>query len=138
MRFKACEKRERYDMSSKIMGRPTKYIPTIIHPKINEYLSTCGREQTQLPTIEGLAIYLNVNTSTIFQWNKTYPDFSKYLKKIADSQKEQLINDGMYGGKEVNASMAIFLLKAIHGLKDGDGTTNVQVNITPIIDMEAK
>lgn len=121
------------DTSSKKIGRPTKYLPEIIHPKVDEYLTQCGREQTQLPTVEGLAIYLDVNTSTIFQWNKDYPEFSKYLKRIADSQKEQLINDGMYGGKEVNASMAIFLLKAIHGLKDNEGQVNVQVNVTPIL-----
>ena len=36
------------------------------------------------------------------------------------------MNDGMYGGKEVNAAMAIFLLKANHGLSDGPQT---QVNI---------
>lgn len=119
-------------------GRPTKYIPEIIYPKIDEYLSTCGRENTELPTVEGLANYLNVNKDTIMEWAKVYPDFSVYLKKLSDKQKNQLINDGMYGGKEVNSSMAIFLLKAIHGLKDGDGTTNIQVNVQPIIDLEAK
>jgi hypothetical protein len=40
------------------------------------------------------------------------------IKKLADLQKNQLMNDGMYGGKEVNAGMAIFLLKAVHGLRD--------------------
>jgi hypothetical protein len=144
-RFKASEKREWYNRSTKNMdnkltknvGRPTKYIPEIIHPKINEYLSQCGKEQTQLPSVEGLAIYLNVNRDSVFEWAKRYPQFSDYLKRIADLQKEQLMNDGMYGGKEVNASMAIFLLKAIHGLKDGDGTTNIQVNVIPILGKEA-
>jgi len=44
----------------------------------------------------------------------------------------------MYGGKEVNAAMAIFLLKANHGLKDNEGQVNIQVNVTPIVDLEAK
>jgi hypothetical protein len=113
------------------LGRPTKYIPEVIFPQINEYLNSVNT--TELPSVDGLAIYLNVTDSTIYEWAKEYPDFSVYLKKIASKQRTQLMNDGMYGGKEVNASMAIFLLKAIHGLKDGDGTTNIQVNVQPIL-----
>lgn len=104
------------------LGRPTKYIPEQIYPIIDQYLEQCGREQTQLPTVEGLALKIGVNKTTVFEWAKKYPEFSNYLEKVANLQKEQLINDGMYGGKEVNASMAIFLLKAIHGLRDGSGT----------------
>lgn len=102
-------------------GRPTKYLPETIFPLIDEYLEGCSKEQTELPTVEGLAHKLGVNRDTIFEWDKKYPEFSDYLKRLADKQKNQLINDGMYGGKEVNASMAIFLLKAIHGLRDGAG-----------------
>jgi hypothetical protein len=114
-------------------GRPTKYIPDIIYPKIDEYLESCGKEQTELPTAEGLALKLGVNTDTLFEWAKVHPEFSEYLKKLAQKQKNQLMNDGMYGGKEVNAGMAIFLLKAIHGLKDNEGQTNIQVNVVPIL-----
>lgn len=110
-------------------GRPTKYIPDIIYPKIDQYLTMCGRENTELPTVEGLAQYINVNADTIFEWAKRYPDFSEYIKKLKDKQKNQLINDGMYGGKEVNSTMAIFLLKAIHGLKENDPSSLTQINI---------
>jgi hypothetical protein len=113
-------------------GRPTKYNPDVIYPKIEEYLSMCSREQTKLPSVEGLALFLDVNKTTLFAWDKIYPEFSNYLKKLADTQKQQLMNDGMYGGKEVNAGMAIFLLKAIHGLKDGSGT-NVNVSGDKVI-----
>lgn len=102
-------------------GRPTKYIPEIIYPLIEEYLESCSKEQTELPSVEGLALKMGVNPDTLFTWDKKYPEFSVYLKKLAAKQKNQLMNDGMYGGKEVNASMAIFLLKAIHGLRDGSG-----------------
>lgn len=100
-------------------GRPTKYIPEVIYPLIDEYLESCGKEQTELPTVEGLALKLGINPDTVYEWDKKYPEFSEYLKKISAKQKNQLINDGMYGGKEVNASMAIFLLKAIHKMSDG-------------------
>ena len=131
-----CETENMNKVTKHAGGRPTKYIPETIHPRVDEYLAQCGREQTQLPTVEGLALYLSVNTDTVFTWAKRYPEFSEYLKKVAAKQKEQLINDGMYGGKEVNAAMAIFLLKAIHRLKENDPTTAIQVNVTPILSGE--
>ena len=102
-----------------VMGAPTKYLPAVIFPKIEEYITSCGREQTSLPTVEGLADYLGVISETIREWAKKYPDFSATIKKVTDKQKNQLMNDGMYGGKEVNAAMAIFLLKCNHGMNDG-------------------
>jgi len=85
-----------------------------------------------LPTIEGLAIHLNVTSDTIRQWAKKYKEFSLTIKGIADKQKEQLMNDGMYGGKEINQAMAIFLLKVNHGMKEPP-TTLVQVNVKPLL-----
>lgn len=118
------------DTSFNKVGRPTKYIPAIIYPKIEEYLASVN--DTQLPSIEGLAIHLDVNTDTIHEWVKEYPEFSVAIKKIADKQKRQLMDDGMYGGKEVNAAMAIFLLKVNHGMKENDPSTLVQV-VVPIL-----
>jgi len=126
--------------TSRKIGRPTKYDAKLINPEIENYLSGCTKENMQLPTVEGLAIHLKVNRDTIYEWNKLYPEFSDNLKKIADQQKESLINQGFYGGREVNGSLAIFLLKAIHGLKDNDSNNvNVQVNVQPILgSMDAK
>jgi len=107
-------------------GRPTKYYPEIIN-KIDGYFQTVGREQTSLPTIEGLAEYLDISTDTIWRWGKKHKKFSDAIKKVAEKQKKQLMDDGMYGGKEVNAAMAIFLLKVNHGMQD-KGEVNVQIN----------
>lgn len=120
------------------VGRPTKYIPEEIYPKIEEYISSCGKENTSLPSFEGLALHLDVNGDTLVEWGKTYPQFSAAIKRILAKQKTQLMDDGMYGGKEVNAAMAIFLLKVNHGMKENDPSTVVQVNVQPIIDLEAK
>ena len=114
----------------KELGRPTKYYPEIVN-EVQKYLETLN--DIELPSIEGLALYLKINPDTVYEWVKKYPDFSENIKSISVKQKLKLMNDGMYGGKEVNSSMAIFLLKAIHGMKDGTGTTNVQVNVTPIL-----
>lgn len=110
------------------VGRPTKYIPETIYPKMQEYIESCGKENMELPTVEGLALALNVNEDTIVEWSKKYSEFSASLKKLMFKQKTQLMNDGMYGGKEINSAMAIFLLKANHGMRDGSGTVAVQIN----------
>lgn len=96
-------------------GQPTKYNETIVG-KLQQYVSSCGREATELPTIEGFANYIDVDADTIGNWGDAFPEFFGAIKKLKDKQKNQLINDGLYGGKEVNQAMAIFLLKANHGM----------------------
>ena len=49
------------------IGRPTKYIPETIYPIIDQYIESCSKEQTELPSIEGLALKLDVNTDTLFE-----------------------------------------------------------------------
>src|SRR3990167_1560891 len=101
-------------------GRPTKY-ELIFVDKIDDYLATTGREQTALPSREGFAKYIGATVDNLNDWMKRDLNFSQALKKIDNFQKLQLMDDGMYGGKEVNPGMAIFLLKANHGMRDGSG-----------------
>lgn len=114
-------------------GRPTKYNPTIINPLIEEYLNSCSSENAKLPTVEGLALKLNVNRDSLYEWATKYPEFSDTIKKVGTMQQEILIQAGFFGGREVNGSMGIFLLKALHGLKDNSNSVNVQVNVQPIL-----
>lgn len=106
------------------VGRPTKYTPEIIE-EISTYLREYETgEINNLPTRYKFAQRIGVNDDTLVEWeNKTdkegnlvYPDFSAAIKRIDKAQKQQLMDHGMYGGKEVNSTMAIFLLKANHGL----------------------
>lgn len=117
--------------TSTSVGRPTDYDPNFDYDKaVDDYLETCGREQTKLPKLSEFARVLGINRDTVQEWAKIHPKFSVTIKRISDAQAEQLQDDGMYGGKEVNSTMAIFLLKANHGLietsrqeitgKDGD------------------
>ena len=96
-------------------GRPTKYKPEYID-EVYKYIKTTGRLQTELPTVEGFADYIGVHRDSIYEWKKKHPLFSDTIKVILDKQKIQLMNDGLYGGREVNSSMAIFLLKVNHGM----------------------
>ena len=115
----------------KLRGRPPKYYPAITE-KVDKYFEQCGREQTKLPTIEGLADYLDITSETIRDWCGKFPSFSLTIKKLVEKQKVQLMNDGMYGGKEINAAMAIFLLKANHGMKDGS-QMQLNIQVKPIL-----
>jgi hypothetical protein len=105
-------------------GRPTKYNPIFIK-EIDRYLAETGREQTELPTIEGFALRINVNDDTLVEWGKKYKEFSAALRKLKMKQKNQLINDGIYGGKEVNSTIVKLMLQNNHGMKERvDQTTN--------------
>lgn len=97
------------------IGRPTKYDSSMIQ-QAKDYIAKCGREATELPTMEGLALELGVDDERIIDYAKKYPDFHAAVKELKYKQKNQLVNDGLYGGKDVNATMAIFLLKVNHGM----------------------
>ena len=113
-------------------GRPTKYDPSFIEEAIN-YLKSTGRENMELPTIEGFAIWLHVHRDTLYEWAKLYREFSDTLREIEMLQKQQLINDGIYGGKEVNSTIVKLLLQNNHGMKERtDTTTNDKELPTPI------
>ena len=96
-------------------GRPSEYRPEFIKVAY-DYMERCGREATELPTIEGLSLEIGCDNETLLLWGKDHPEFSDALKALKAKQKSQLMNDGLYGGKEVNSPMAIFLLKANHGM----------------------
>jgi hypothetical protein len=80
------------------------------------YINRCGNEQMELPTVEGLALELRVDDDTLNEWAKKHDDFGAVFKRLKLFQKVQLINGGMYGGKEINQAMFIFLLKVNHDM----------------------
>lgn len=112
-------------------GAPSKYDPQYCE-MVDDYLKTCGREQTQLPTIEGFGFFIGVPRSTMYDWREEHPDFSDTLNYIMGKQKEQLINDGIYGGKEVNATIVKLMLQNNHEMKERSeetGEKSINVNI---------
>lgn len=98
-------------------GRPTKYDPSMVRA-VDAYLRTVGREQTKLPKRVDVALLLGVDEDTLNNWAKNEPKFLGALTRVDDLQKAQLMDDGMYGGKEVNARVAQFLLSANHGMAE--------------------
>ena len=105
------------------IGRPTTYKPEYCD-RVYEYLSTTGREQTELPTIEGFAVYLGAARSSLYKWKEEHEEFSDTLDDILTYQKIQLINDGIYGGKEVNATIVKLMLQNNHGMRERRDVTS--------------
>ncbi len=105
------------------MADVSEYDP-IFCEKVDDYLKTTGRENTTLPTIEGFAIYLDVAIKTLYNWAKKHPEFLQALEKIKIRQKQQLIDDGIYGGKDINAVIVKLLLMANHGMKERSDITS--------------
>lgn len=105
---------------TKKTGRPTKYDPKMIE-EINEYLAGATPENMKIPTIEGVALKLGVNKETLYEWAKKYSEFSDSLEEIKLRQKEYLIEIGVFGGKEVNATIVALLLKVNHDMIEKTG-----------------
>ena len=103
-----------YDMANPI-GRPSKYTPEVIN-EINKYLVKAVPENMQIPTIEGIALKLDISRDTLYEWAKVHPDFSYTLDRLKMIQKEALIQTGIFGGKEINQAIVALLLKVNHDM----------------------
>src|SRR6266496_3611301 len=95
-------------------GRPTEYKPQYPQQVI-EYLKTCGGSNQKLPKRVDLALIFDCNEETLTEWGKVNSEFSAALTRVDAMQKGQLMDDGFYGGKEVNPRMGQFLLSDNHG-----------------------
>lgn len=98
-------------------GRPTDYRPEFVQ-ETYDYIGEHGKLQTSLPTLQGLAVRLHCSLDAIADWKKKYPEFSGALDELHNKQGEQLIDDGIYGGKEVNSTIIKLLLQNNHGMKE--------------------
>lgn len=106
------------------VGRPSTYNPNLDFARLAEdYLQTCGREQTKLPKLsEFCREVLHISQDAVEDWLKleNTEELSGAIKRVKEAQMEQLMDDGLYGGKEVNTAMAIFQLKANHNMIESD------------------
>ena len=104
-------------------GRPSKYRPEFIE-KVDQYIQqSLKKGQTEeLPTQEGLAIYLGVVVNTLKNWAKENPEFLTALRKLQAYQKRELINRGLQG--TYNATIAKLILSSNHGMKERSDVTS--------------
>jgi hypothetical protein len=96
-------------------GRPSEYTPEVIE-QINEYMEEAIPQNMKIPTVEGIALKLGINRDTLYEWAKVHPEFSDTLSKLKMKQKEILQEIGIFGGKEINATIVALLLKVNHDM----------------------
>lgn len=122
------------------MGRPSKLTPELLE-KAKTYISTCQDQgkNVNLPTAEGLCLFLSVARSTLYEWSKDSKDFSDILEEVNQEQVRRLIAKGLSG--DYNSNIAKLVL-AKHGYKEqlglsgeGEGEgIKVDINVTAAID----
>jgi hypothetical protein len=116
-------------------GRPTIYSQEMLD-KAKEYINSCEDEEVRqtigmsakgtelfknklnvkIPTIEGLAFFLDVNRDTIYDWANKNPKFSDIIESLREKQANALITKGLSG--DYNPTIAKVLLTK-HGYREG-------------------
>jgi hypothetical protein len=129
-------------------GRPTKYQGALTVAKAKEYLQQCIDEELEfhktrgeksdsyerrikvnLPSKEGLALYLKVSLNTITYWEETYPEFLQIIQEIHVEQRKRLIEGGISG--EYNPVITKLLLSATHGVRESSEIKVTHETLTP-------
>lgn len=117
------------------VGRPSKITPELIQ-QAWDYLnitSSVSRGQL-LPTIEGLALAIGVDRSTLQDWEKQKGnEFSIILDKLRSAQAEKLIQNALTGN--YNPTIAKLLLSKHGYVEKTENDTNLKV-VTPIMSLE--
>lgn len=111
-------------------GRPTEYDPIRTIERANAYIESprAANGKVGFPSVARLALYLGVHRSTIYEWAKTYPDFSDIVEKLLAEQESTLIENGLDG--TFNSSITKVILTK-HGYKDATDLTTNNKDIVP-------
>lgn len=148
----AKKKTAKKTVAKKLPWRPTKYSDALCK-KAEEYLKLNKDEfwtfikgdgpkgsmyermvHVKLPTIRSFAQFIKVDESTVYDWAKKYPQFSKSLESIKVEQEQRLLNHGLSG--EYNSTIAKLILSSNHGYREkNDLTTDGQPIPQPIINV---
>ena len=100
-------------------GRPSDYDKDVV-PTVRDFIKN-RLDEGKVPTVEGLAVFLDVNRSTIYEWAQAHPEFSDILDALGANQADALIQNGLKG--VYNAPITKMLLTK-HGYKDQSDITS--------------
>lgn len=92
-------------------GRPIGYSDLHLE-KAKKYLNDY---EGVIPSVAGLALYLNVARSTVYLWADEFPEFSDTLERILTSQEVKALNNGLSG--DFNSAITKLVLHN-HGYSD--------------------
>jgi hypothetical protein len=95
-------------------GRPKELNDAVI-AKAEEYVNGGYLNDELVPTIVGLALYIDKRRQTIYEWAKENPKFSDIVGKVLEKQERGLLKGGLQG--DYNASISKLMLTK-HGYSD--------------------
>jgi len=116
------------------VGRPSEYSTDILD-KVVKYIESCVDEEREvmnadklttkldvnLPTIEGLAVYLGISRDTIYDWETKYSEFSDIIEILRAEQAKRLANKGLSG--DYNPTIAKLMMMK-HGYREKQDITS--------------
>ena len=115
-------------------GRPTKYNADML-AKAKDYLQNYKEYGEQVvPSVSGLAIALDVNKSTLYEWAEKKAEFSVTLEKIKETQETKLINKGLAGEFQATITKLMLANYGYHEKQEIETITKdpIKVTITPV------
>ena len=111
-----------------LVGAPCKYTHDEIINGVTEYIQNYGDHGDKIPSIQGLAVALNVARTTIYKWVEDgNEELSYMLKKLMDQQGKITINNGLDG--TFNPTIAKLVLSK-HGYTENTANSGTSVNVT--------
>lgn len=101
----------------------------------SEGINTTSYERivrANIPTIQGLARYMDVPSSTLRKWISTYPEFAEKIEMLNDEQFVRILNSGL--SSDYSAVISRQALSSLHGLRDSTDitTNNKDLNISVV------
>ena len=99
-------------------GRPSKLTPEMLD-KARQYLDGGYMVDELVPTIVGLALFLEIRRSTVYEWTNENQEFSDIVDSVMKKQEKGLLKGGMAG--DYNASITKLMLTK-HGYSDKQET----------------
>lgn len=115
--------------SQRSMSRPTECVPEIIE-LAKAYINSCEDTETtvKIPTIEGLALYLQISRKTLYNWEDSNEEFLHIMEELRHKQADRLLNNGLSG--RYNSTISKVILTK-HGYREGIEQTGKEG--TPLI-----
>ncbi len=95
-------------------GRKSNLTPELIS-KAREYVDDFRACGDVIPTIEGMAYYLEIARSSLYKYEGESSEFSDIAERVRQLQAKMLINGGLMG--DFNASIAKVMMTK-HGYSD--------------------
>jgi hypothetical protein len=120
--------------SKRKVGSPEKYTDKQLVELTKDYISDGYRVNDLFPNIAGLALWLKLNRTTIYERAKECKEFSNTLESLKDLMEQNITKNALEG--KYNANFATFLCKSRLGMKENDVPQTQQVNIQVVTNGE--